>query len=205
MTTEEYLETPQTVLPQELAYGELRVADSPSVSHQRVVLELTLTLAPFVRQKRLGEMLIAPMDVILDFDRALVVQPDLLFVSEERRYILGDRVFGAPDLVIEVLSPHTRIGRLEEHVAWFAQYGVRECWLINTEERNIAVLTLAKRLRPERGAESPSESERGWGPASIEKSGVAERSLYHGAQQIASNVLKELSLAPLQIFGYDRS
>lgn len=86
MTTEEYLQTPETVLPRELAYGELRVADSPSVSHQRVVLELMLALVPFVRQKQLGEVLIAPMDVILDFDNALVVQPDLLFVSNERHW-----------------------------------------------------------------------------------------------------------------------
>ena len=205
MTTEEYLQSPETVLPRELAYGELRVADSPSVSHQRVVLELMLALVPFVRQKQLGEVLIAPMDVILDFDNALVVQPDLLFVSNERRQIIGDRIYGAPDLVIEVVSPNTRIGRLEEHVGWFAPYGVSECWLVNTDQRNIAMLSLAQRPRPERGAKSPSESERGWGPASMQNAGVSARTLYKGAQPVASNVLKELRLTPLQIFGYDRS
>lgn len=187
MTTEEYLQSPETVLPRELAFGELRVADSPSVSHQRVVLELMLALVPFVRQKQLGEVLIAPMDVILDFDNALVVQPDLLFVSNERRQIIGDRIYGAPDLVIEVVSPNTRIGRLEEHVGWFARYGVSECWLVNTDQRNIAMLSLA------------------WGPASTENAGVSARTLYKGAQPVASNVLKELRLTPLQIFGYDRS
>jgi Uma2 family endonuclease len=177
MTTEEYLETPETVLPQELAFGELRVAESPSVSHQRAVLELMLLLVPFVRKRQLGEVLIAPMDVILDFDNALVVQPDVLFVSSERRQIVGDRIYGAPDLVIEVLSPQPRIGRLEERVGWFAKYGVRECWLVNTELRNIAVLSLAH-------------------------SSVRERSLHTGAEPIASKVLNDLALTPLEIFGY---
>ena len=49
MTVEEYLNAPETVLPQELAFGVLRVADAPRASHQRVVLELLLALAPFVR------------------------------------------------------------------------------------------------------------------------------------------------------------
>ena len=180
MTTEEYLQTPETVLPQELAYGEWRVADSPSVSHQRVVLELMLALVAFVRQEQLGEVLIAPMDVILDFDNALVVQPDLLFVSNERRDIISDRIHGAPDLAIEVLSPHPRIGRLDERVGWFAKYGVRECWLVNSEEKNVAVLSLSN-------------------------AGVRARTLHRGAQPIASEVMKGLSLTPLQIFGYDRS
>jgi hypothetical protein len=90
MTTPEYLRTTETVLPRELAHGELHVADSPSVSHLRVVIELTLALVPFVRERQLGELLVAPMDVILDFEGALVVQPDLLFVSKARAHIVSD-------------------------------------------------------------------------------------------------------------------
>jgi Uma2 family endonuclease len=180
MTTEEYLQTPETLVPQELAYGEWRVADSPSVSHQRIVLELMLALVAFVREEQLGEVLIAPMDVILDFDNALVVQPDLLFVSNERRDIISDRIYGAPDLVIEVLSPHPRIGRLDERVGWFAKYGVRECWLVNEEQKNIAVLSLST-------------------------TGVTGRTLHKGSQRIATELLKGLPLTPLQIFGYERS
>ena len=75
MTTAEYLETPETVTPRELAYGELRVAESPSASHQRVVRELAVSLITFVRERQLGEVLFAPMDVVLDYDADLVVQP----------------------------------------------------------------------------------------------------------------------------------
>lgn len=47
----------------------------------------------------------------------------------------------APDLVVEVLSPHPRVGDINECVQWFAQYGVRECWLVHQIDRWIDVLT----------------------------------------------------------------
>lgn len=72
----------------------------------------------------------------------LLVQPDLLFVAEERRHIVEDRVYGAPDLVIEVLSPRTRIGRLDQNFGWSSKYGVRECWLADGVSRQMAVLSL---------------------------------------------------------------
>ncbi|HTL43481.1 MAG TPA: Uma2 family endonuclease [Vicinamibacterales bacterium] len=142
MTTAEYLETNETVLPRELAYGILRVADSPIVSHQRMVGSLYLEMTAFVRRAGLGEVLLAPMDVILDYDRALVVQPDLLFVSADRAAIVTDKVHGAPDVVVEVLSPQPRIGDLHERIEWFAKYGVRECWLADLEKQQFAVLVL---------------------------------------------------------------
>ncbi len=85
-------------------------------------------------------MWFAPLDVILDYDRALVVQPDLLFISEERDVIVTERVHGAPDLVIEVLSPRPRIGDIEERLGWFAEHGVRECWLVHQFERSVEVV-----------------------------------------------------------------
>jgi Uma2 family endonuclease len=145
MTTPEYLQTPETVRPCELAYGVMRVADAPSISHQRMVGEMFLALTAFVRRERKGEVLLAPTDVVLDVERALVVQPDLVFVSNERSHIAADRVYGAPDLVIEILSPHARVGRVDEHVGWFARYGVRECWLVDLAPRRITVLALSER------------------------------------------------------------
>jgi len=140
MTTAEYLATPETVQPQELAYGVLRVADSPMPIHQRAVLAVARALDAHVRERRLGEVWVSPLDVILDYEAALVVQPDLFFVSNERSQIVTVRVRGAPDLVIEVLSPHPRVGYLEERVGWFARYGVRECWLLHQFERRLEIL-----------------------------------------------------------------
>jgi Uma2 family endonuclease len=139
MTTAEYFRTPETVLPCELAYGVLEVAESPSAPHQRVVGNLFLAMAPFIRDRQLGEVILSPMDVVLDYDAALVVQPDLLFVSANRQ-IVSDRVYGPPDLVVEVLSPHPRVGQLERRLAWFARYGVREGWLVDLSNRRFEVL-----------------------------------------------------------------
>ena len=162
MTTFEYLHTEETVLPRELAYGELRVADSPIVSHQRMVGKLHVAMTNIVEAKGLGEVLLAPMDVILDYDRALIVQPDLMFVSRERAGMVRDKVYGAPDVEVEVLSPNPRIGELVERVGWFATYRIRECWLADLTTSQYAVLVLNERgvfeRRPCRAGEpAPSD------------------------------------------------
>src|SRR4029077_20732498 len=100
-----------------------------------------------VRSRQLGRMWLSPLDVVLDERKALVVQPDLMFISNERAWIVRDRVRGAPDLVVEVLSPHPRIGQTEERVGWFAEYGVRECWLIHQDRRDVVLLEFAGRRR----------------------------------------------------------
>ena len=139
MTLLEYFNTPETVLPQELIYGVTRVADAPFVSHQRVVLKFAMALHEYAERAG-GEALVAPTDVVLDSARALVVQPDVVFVSRDRLDLVADRVYGAPDVVVEVLSPRPRIGALEERVNWFAEYGVREIWLYNQVDKRLDLL-----------------------------------------------------------------
>ena len=140
MTTAEYLATPKTVLPRELAYGTLRVAAAPLVPHQRAVGRLFLALHAHLREHAAGEVWLSPIDVILDAERALVVQPDLVVVSNERRHIVQDRIYGAPDLAIEILSPAPRVGVVEERLRWFARYAVRECWLVHQPDDVIEVI-----------------------------------------------------------------
>ena len=142
MTIAEYFETPETVAPQELIYGIMRVADSPTPRHQRAVGDLFLALTGHVRP-RLGDVWLAPLDVVLDVERALVVQPDLFVVLEGGNARVGERVFGPPDLVIEVLSPKPRIGDVDERLAWFGEYGVRECWLVDQAARSVHVVGFA--------------------------------------------------------------
>lgn len=152
MTTKEYLETPETVLPQELIYGVIRAADAPLPRHQAAVADFFRALDAHVRERQLGEMWLSAIDVILDEARALVLQPDLLFISNERRGILTDRIRGAPDMVLEILSPHPRIGRLGERIGWFAEYGVRECWLLHQSERRLDILQFAERAISQRSS-----------------------------------------------------
>ena len=144
MTTDEYLRLPEKVTPEELVYGFVRSAASPTPGHQWVLGRLFLELSSHVDRNRLGRVWPAPLDVVLDREKHLIVQPDLLFVSLERMGMVTDRVWGAPDLVIEILSPKPRIGTLDERIGWFAEYGVRECWLIRQEEREVEVLAFEK-------------------------------------------------------------
>jgi len=142
MTLDEYFRTPETVLPAELAFGALHVADAPSPRHQSAVARLFRALDDHVRAEGTGEMWIAPLDVVLDASRALVLQPDLLYISDARSAIVQDRIYGAPDLTIEVLSPSARVGRVDEHLGWFAEYGVRECWLVNLDREDVTVVVM---------------------------------------------------------------
>jgi len=157
MTTEEYLATPETLLPRELAFGALHVADAPLVPHQRAVGHLFLALHQHLETHPIGEVWLSPIDVVLDHDRALVVQPDLLVVLNDRRGIVRERVYGAPDLVIEILSPHPRVGSIEERLRWFARYGVRECWLLHQIEDVLEVIRFADGRIQAREAFDPTQ------------------------------------------------
>ena len=142
LTTAEYLQTAESLRVQELIYGTLRVEESPHFRHQNLLLELAVLMRVFVGQHKLGVVCIAPQDVILDPARALILQPDLMFISKRRQEIISDHIWGAPDLVVEVMSPHPRIGKLDERIRHFAQYGVKECWLVHQLSREIEVLRL---------------------------------------------------------------
>lgn len=132
MTTQQYLMTEETSRPQELVFGVLWMSDAPKPRHQQLVAELFVPMALHVRQERLGTMWLSPLDVVLDDERGLVVQPDMFFIGRDRLPFVPDRIRLAPDLMVEVLSPFTRLGvDPEERLGWFAKYGVSECWLVH--------------------------------------------------------------------------
>jgi len=128
----------------ELIEGELYMTPSPVPYHQKVVGNLYLILRDYVNKNELGEVIIAPCDVVLsDYD---VVQPALMFISKERGEIIKEKnVSGAPDLVIEVLLEGT-VGRdriLKKKL--YARFGVREYWIVNPCGREVEVYELGKR------------------------------------------------------------
>ncbi len=126
-------------------YFKTRALESPSPRHEFAVDHLFRALNAHVSERGLGEIWLAPLDVVLDERFGVVVQPDLFFVSDERLHIVRDRVRGAPDLVIEVLSSDSCIADVEQRVAWFAKYGVRECWLLHQDDRSVTVIRFADR------------------------------------------------------------
>ena len=140
MTLGQYFETPESVMPQELIYGQLRVAESPTSTHQQAVGALFIALHSHVTMGQRGEVWLAPLDVVLDVSAPLVVQPDLFVILKGGAATVLRKVFGPPDLVVEVLSPHPRIGDTDERVTWFRDHGVRECWLVHQGASRVEVL-----------------------------------------------------------------
>jgi Uma2 family endonuclease len=143
ITVAEYLSGEETQQRQELVWGVVREAPGASAyGHQGPVTDLVVLLHRHVREQKLGRVLVSPTDVVLDEKKALILQPDIIFVSTDRLHIIRDRVWGAPDLAIEVLSPGTRRYDRTEKLGWFREYGVRECWLVEPRTREIAVHVL---------------------------------------------------------------
>jgi Uma2 family endonuclease len=174
MTVDEYFRTPETVLPAELKYGILHVSDAPTPNHQSVVAQFFVALRAHVIERQLGRVWLSPLDVVLDHRKALIVQPDLMFISNARSWIVQDRVWGAPELVIEVLSPNPRIGRTDEHLRWFAEYGVHECWLVHQDQHRISIV-------------------------GFEDGQISTRRLIGRREPIVSSVLPEFSMSLQQI------
>ena len=140
LTYQDYAKTPEGEI-WELIDGEKFMPPSPSEAHQGVNMELAWLLHGFVKTRSLGRVYFAPFDVVLsDLD---VVQPDLLFVSNERSDIVtAANVRGAPDLVVEIRSPSTASRDWSIKRGLYAKYGVREYWVVDPDERRVWVMLL---------------------------------------------------------------
>ncbi len=137
-TYEDYRNTPEDQRC-ELLDGDLVMTAAPNIAHQRVSSRLERRLAAFVEEGGLGEIFRAPTDVVLsDTD---VVQPDILFASKERADIVtSENVRGAPDLIVEVLSPTTAGRDWREKRDLYSKHGVREYWLADPQTEIVWVL-----------------------------------------------------------------
>jgi len=126
----------------ELIEGELIMVPSPNEYHQRISRKIEFLLQDFVEKNKLGEVYYAPLDVHLGED---VVQPDILFVSKARsKIITKEEILGAPDLVIEILSPATAERDRTYKKTLYARHGVQEYWIVDPEEKIVEVMTLGK-------------------------------------------------------------
>lgn len=111
----------------QLIDGELYVTPSPNRAHQRAVGNLHVLLHERIEKAGLGEVYLAPFDVV--FDQMNVVQPDLLVVGNERLAIITEaNVEGVPDIAIEVLSPSNKRFDREKKLQLYGRVGVPELW-----------------------------------------------------------------------------
>ena len=107
MTYEDLLLLPEDGLRHEIIDGEHYVNASPITKHQRVSMRLIVEIGIYLREHPVGELFHAPFDVV--FSRYDVVEPDLIFISNERREIHHDEEHpGSPDLLVEILSESNR-------------------------------------------------------------------------------------------------
>lgn len=144
MTADEYLTGPECHQRRELVRGIVREPPAPFFCHQAVVGRVFALLDAHVRAGGLGVVCVSPADVVLDEANALVVQPDVFFISNERRHIIRDQVWGAPDLAVEVTSPGTRRYDATAKLDIYRQYGVREYWLVDPATRVVTVVDLER-------------------------------------------------------------
>jgi len=148
-TYEDYKSLPESERERfELLEGELvPMPPSPSEPHQWIAGELAFHLRRFVKERQLGRVYDAPFDVVLgEPGDERVAQPDILFVSKARRQIIQkDEIRGAPDLVVEILSPATAEKDRSYKRTLYAKHGVREYWIVDPEEKTIEVLELRQR------------------------------------------------------------
>jgi Uma2 family endonuclease len=141
LTYEEFRQLPDDGKHYELVHGEVHLSPSRSTKHQLILGNTSVSLGTYVRSARLGVLFCAPLDVCLNPDTAL--QPDLIFISAERVGIVQENfVAGAPELVVEVVSPSTTVHDRVTKLPIYAEAGVPEFWLIDSQARTVEVLKL---------------------------------------------------------------
>ena len=172
-TVADYMTTPDDKRYQ-LLDGELILAPSPTDRHQAIIGTLFYLLYQYNLEAGLGYVRMAPLDVYLsEYD---LTQPDILFVSNERASIItAENIKGAPDLVVEILSPSTERYDRGYKRTMYARNGVREYWLVDPAAETIEVLTEAEE-------------------------GFATDFIYHRNDTLVSKLLPELAIHLNQVF-----
>jgi len=135
-TAEHYALLPENA-PLELLNGKLIFMPSPKTNHQRVSMRLIRFLDRYIADNNLGELFHAPYDV--HFDDENIMQPDLLYVSISRKAIIEDYIKGAPDFVVEVLSPGNTKAEMESKMELYGKYDVLEYWIVKPKELSVEV------------------------------------------------------------------
>lgn len=124
----------------EVIEGELFASDASSLTHQLVLGNLLFSIQRYLNQDHIGFVVPGPGVILSEISGVI---PDVIFISNERRGEIasGEKVTGAPDLVIEIVSPGAENERRDRVVKrqLYARYGVREYWIADPGSRTIEV------------------------------------------------------------------
>ena len=152
-TYKDYLGLPEGgPLRYEVIDGELYMTPAPNIRHQEILGTLYRLVGNFIASAdtSLGKIYPAPCDVVLSADPLQVVQPDLVFVSKARAFIVTERnIQGVPDLVVEILSEGTMIRDRREKFRLYERFGIPEYWIVDQMDDNVSVYRLANKKYPD--------------------------------------------------------
>ncbi|MGE0432824.1 MAG: Uma2 family endonuclease [Planctomycetota bacterium] len=146
LTWDDYVRMPDDGMRREIIDGVLFMSPAPQEPHQETSLELVGVIRDWMRATGdNGKLFYAPFDVILEEsdDTVTVVQPDILYVRGIKRRLVEPRgVVGAPDLVIEIVSPsHPDRDRVTKREL-YERHTIPEYWIVDPDARTIEVLRL---------------------------------------------------------------
>ena len=146
-TLEDYLALPEDRRV-ELIDGVFYDMASPSQVHQLLSMRIGRKLGDYIDRKNgTCETFAAPSDVQLDCDDKTIVQPDVFVVCDREKQI-GTRLYGAPDFIIEILSPSTKKKDMILKLRKYKNAGVREYWMIDPDKKTVVVHEFEKENNP---------------------------------------------------------
>jgi len=138
-TYEDYARLPEGA-PYQLIDGALVSSPSPTPYHQKISMRLAHELFRYAEKDNHGMVLSAPIDVFLSDTETY--QPDLIFIAEARHAIVGEKMIeGAPDFVVEILSPSTAYYDLKHKKRRYEAAGVKEYWIVDPMDKSIEIFT----------------------------------------------------------------
>ena len=138
ITIEEYESLPEDTRA-EVFEGQIHYMASPSQVHQAILTELLISISGYIRKKKGNcSMFPAPFDVKLSDQPLTIVQPDILVVCDKDK-LDGKRCNGAPDFIIEIVSPGNSSDDYIRKLYYYKKYGVREYWIVDPKRKNITV------------------------------------------------------------------
>jgi len=142
-TYQDFLDLPDDGRRYEIIEGDLFASNAPNIDHQFTVMKIAFQLKRFVSEHELGYVLTAPFEIHLA-EKTRPVQPDVFFIKKENWPPSRVQFFaGAPDLVVEVLSPSTQ--RTDQVVKFdlYEKVGVAEYWIVNPKTRSVELFILS--------------------------------------------------------------
>jgi len=125
----------------QLINDKLVMSPAPIDIHQVILNKINIDISIYLRKNSIGEIRIAPYDV--HFSKENILQPDILFLKNENIYKIKSRgLFGAPDLVIEILSPATSHLDFDDKKAIYEKYGVLEYFIVKPNSKSVTSFLL---------------------------------------------------------------